>query len=41
MQVAASAAVMAAQAQIQLLQKNQDTQNGHKDQLGTIINQSA
>jgi len=41
MQVAASAAAMAAQAQIQLLQKNQDTQNGNKDQLGTIINQSA
>jgi hypothetical protein len=41
MQVAASATAMAAQAQIQLLQKNQDTQNGHKDHLGTIINQSA
>jgi len=40
-QVAASATAMAAQAQIQLLQKNQDTQNGHKDHLGTRINLSA
>lgn len=41
MQVAASATAMAAQAQAELLQKNQDTQNGHKDQRGTQINLSA
>ncbi len=41
MQVAASATAMAAQAQIELLKKNQDTQNGNKDHLGTQINLSA
>lgn len=41
MQVAASAAAMAAQAQAELLQKNQDSQNGNKDQLGTQIDLSA
>jgi len=40
-QVAASASAMAAQAQVQLLQKNRDSQNGHKDHLGTKINLSA
>ncbi|MFA6051626.1 MAG: putative metalloprotease CJM1_0395 family protein [Methylobacter sp.] len=38
---AASATAMAAQAQAELLQKNQDTQNGDKDQLGTKIDLSA
>jgi hypothetical protein len=32
---------MAAQAQAELLQKNQDTENGNKDQLGTRIDLSA
>ncbi len=41
MQVAASASALAAQAQIELLQKNQDSQNGNKDQLGTKIDVSA
>jgi len=41
MQVAASATAMAAQAQAELLQKNQDNQNGNKDRLGTQINLSA
>jgi hypothetical protein len=41
MQVAANAAAMAARAQAELLQKNQDTQNGNKDQLGTQIDLSA
>lgn len=41
MQVAASATAMAAQAQAELLQKNQDSQNGNKDRLGTKINLSA
>lgn len=41
MQVAANAAAMAAQAQAELLQKNQDSQNGNKDHLGTQINLSA
>jgi hypothetical protein len=40
MQVAASAAAMAAQAQVELLQKNQDSQNGNNDQRGTKINLS-
>lgn len=40
-QVAASATAMAAQAQAELLQKNQDSQNGNKDQLGTQIDLSA
>lgn len=40
-QVAASATAMAAQAQAELLQKNQDTRNGDKDHLGTQINLSA
>jgi hypothetical protein len=40
-QVAASASAMAAQAQAELLQKNQDTENGNKDQLGTRIDLSA
>jgi hypothetical protein len=40
-QVAASATAMAAQAQAELLQKNQSTQNGNKDQLGTQIDLSA
>jgi len=41
MQAAAGATAMAAQAQVELLQKNQDTQNGNKDHLGTKINLSA
>jgi len=41
MQVAASATAMAAQAQAELLKKNQDSQNGNKDHLGTQINLSA
>ncbi|MGZ4955494.1 MAG: putative metalloprotease CJM1_0395 family protein [Methylobacter sp.] len=41
MQVAASATAMAAQAQVELLKKIQDTQNGNKDHLGTRINLSA
>ncbi|MDO9046392.1 MAG: putative metalloprotease CJM1_0395 family protein [Methylobacter sp.] len=41
MQVAASATAMAAQAQAELLQKNQDSQNGNKNQLGTKIDLSA
>lgn len=41
MQAAASASAMAAQAQADLLQKNQDTQNGHQDQRGTKIDLSA
>lgn len=41
MQVAASAATMAAQAQAELLQKNQDTQNGGQSQLGIQIDLSA
>lgn len=41
MQVAANAAAMAAKAQAELLQKNQDTQNGNKDQLGIKIDLSA
>jgi hypothetical protein len=41
MQVAANAAAMAAKAQAELLRKNQDTQNGNKDQLGIKINLSA
>lgn len=41
LQVAASATALAAQAQAELLQKNQDSQNGNKDQLGTQINLSA
>ncbi|MDP1665613.1 MAG: putative metalloprotease CJM1_0395 family protein [Methylobacter sp.] len=41
MQVAASAMAMAAQAQAELLQKNQDTHNGNTDHLGTKINLSA
>jgi hypothetical protein len=40
-QVAASATAMAAQAQAELLKKNQDSQNGNKDHLGTQINLSA
>ncbi len=38
---AASATAMAAQAQAELLQKNQESQNGNKDQLGTQIDLSA
>lgn len=38
---AASATAMAAQAQAELLQKNQESQNGNKDQRGTQINLSA
>ena len=41
MQVAASATAMAARAQAELLQKNQDSQNGNKDPIGTKINLSA
>lgn len=41
LQVAASATAMAAQAQAELLQKNQDTENGNKDQVGTRIDLSA
>lgn len=41
MQAAASATAMAAQAQAELLQKNQDTQNGNKEQRGTKIDVSA
>ncbi|HEY8037920.1 MAG TPA: putative metalloprotease CJM1_0395 family protein [Methylobacter sp.] len=41
MQVAANAAAMAAQAQAELLQKNQNTQNGNKDQLGIQIDLTA
>lgn len=41
LQVAASATAMAAQAQAELLQKNQDTQNGNKDQRGNKIDLSA
>ncbi len=37
-QVAASASAMAAQAQAELLQKNRDTQNGNKEQKGTLLN---
>lgn len=40
LQVAASAAAMAARAQVELMQKNQDTQNGSKDRLGTKIDLS-
>ncbi|MGR9015042.1 MAG: putative metalloprotease CJM1_0395 family protein [Gammaproteobacteria bacterium] len=41
MQAAASATAMAARAQVELLQKNQETQNGNKEQQGTQINVSA
>lgn len=41
MQAAASATAMAAQAQIELLQKNQETQNGNKDPKGSKIDLSA
>ncbi len=41
MQVAASATAMAAQAQVELMQKNQDTENGNKDRRGTKIDLSA
>lgn len=41
MQVAANAAAMAVKAQAELLQKNQNTQNGHQDLRGTQINLSA
>lgn len=41
MQVAASATAMATQAQAELLQKNQDTQNGNKDPRGNLIDLSA
>ncbi len=41
MQAAASATAMAAKAQAELMQKNQDTQNGNKEHLGTRINLSA
>lgn len=41
MQVAASATAMAAQAQTELLLKNQNTQNGNKGQLGNQIDLSA
>lgn len=40
LQVAASASAMAAQAQAELLQKNQDNQNGNKEQKGTLLNLS-
>ncbi len=40
-QAAASATAMAAQAQAELLQKNQDSQNGNKEQRGTKIDVSA
>jgi hypothetical protein len=32
---------MAAQAQAELLQQNQNTQNGNKDRMGTLIDLSA
>lgn len=38
---AASASAMAAKAQAELLQKNQDSQNGNKDQRGTQLDLSA
>ncbi|HEY8095444.1 MAG TPA: putative metalloprotease CJM1_0395 family protein [Methylobacter sp.] len=38
MAAAASATAMASQAQAELLQKNQESQNGHKDHRGTQIN---
>ncbi|MCK9397929.1 MAG: hypothetical protein M0Q44_20355 [Methylobacter sp.] len=41
MQVAAAATAMAAQAQVELLQKNQETQNGNQDRQGSQINLSA
>ncbi|TRW98100.1 putative metalloprotease CJM1_0395 family protein [Candidatus Methylobacter oryzae] len=41
MQAAAGATAMAAKAQAELMQKNQDTQNGNKERLGTKINVSA
>jgi len=41
MQVAASAAAMAAKAQAELLQQNQNTQNGNKDRMGTLLDLSA
>ena len=41
MQAAASANAMAAQAQAELLKKNQHTQNGNKEHLGTKINLAA
>jgi len=40
MQVAASAAAMAAQAQVELLKKIQDSQNDNKNHLGSQINLS-
>jgi len=40
-QVAANATAMAAKAQAELLQKNQDSQNGNKEHRGTKINLSA
>ncbi len=40
MQVAANATSMAAKAQAELLQKNQDSQNGDKDRQGTQIDLS-
>lgn len=41
LQVAASATTMAARAQIELLQKNQNTQNGNEDHRGSKIDLSA
>ncbi|MGZ5007547.1 MAG: putative metalloprotease CJM1_0395 family protein [Methylobacter sp.] len=41
MQVAASAAAMAAQAQVELMQKIQESQNGNKSHPGSQINVSA
>lgn len=41
LQVAASAAALAAQAQIELFLKNQNTQNGDQDQLGTVVDLAA
>lgn len=41
MRVAASATAMAARAQVELLQKNQKTQNGYKSHLGSQIDLSA
>lgn len=41
MQVAASASAMAAKAQAELLQQNQDNQNGNKGRIGTRIDLSA
>ncbi|MFU8789721.1 MAG: putative metalloprotease CJM1_0395 family protein [Methylobacter sp.] len=41
LQVAASAAAMAAKAQAELLQQNQDSQNGNQDRKGTQIDLSA